>query len=422
MIAEIISIGDELLIGETVNNNAAFMGRLLLQCNVDVRWQTVTGDNVEDIVSAFENAWKRSTLILTTGGLGPTHDDMTKDALCRFFKTVPAFHPEIVDEVRERFRSRGKTMPEIVENQGLIPEGATLIRNEIGSAFGIRFDRDGRTLISMPGVPLEMKRMMTDAIVPAIERIGAKQCILVEHIRTAGLFESQLVTRFRQLDAVRELVDVAVLPKPTGVELRFTAKAPERNAATLRMAEAVQKVRNDLEQWIVSVGEHTMEDIVAELLIAGRGTVSTAESCTGGLVAHRLTNIPGSSAYMKGGVVSYSNDVKRSLLDVPPSLLDSHGAVSADVAEKMASGVKERMQTDYGLATTGIAGPGGGTEDKPVGLVYIAVAGPDGVSSERHHYPMDRILNKERFATAALDLLRRTLIQARRMSPGGRTQ
>ncbi|HPQ38820.1 MAG TPA: nicotinamide-nucleotide amidohydrolase family protein, partial [bacterium] len=286
----------------------------------------------------------------------------------------------------------------------------TLIRNEIGSAFGIRFDRDGRTVIAMPGVPLEMERMMQSAIIPDIEQSMTRGTILIERIRTAGLFESQLVTRFSQLDAVRAVADVAVLPKPTGVELRFTVKAPDRIAADHRMAHALRMVQEDLSPWIVSIGEQTMEDVIAGMLTSAGRTVATAESCTGGLVAHRLTNVPGSSAYMRGGIVSYSNDVKSQSLGVPADLIESLGAVSAAVAEAMASGVRERMAADYGVATTGIAGPGGGSDAKPVGTVYVAVAGPAGVTSECHHYPMDRKLNKERFATAALDLLRRALI------------
>ncbi|MCD4653991.1 competence/damage-inducible protein A [bacterium] len=406
---EIISVGDELLIGETVNNNAAFMGRLLFETGVDVQWHTVVGDVEEKIVSAIKTAWNRADLILMTGGLGPTHDDITKDALCNFFNVEYKFHIDIVDEVRARFVTRGREMPEIVRNQGMIPAGASLIRNEIGSAFGIQFDRQGKTLIAMPGVPTEMRKMMKDSVIPFVRQITGSETIRMQRIKTAGIIESQLVTNFKQLDSVRKLVKVAVLPKATGVELRFTAFANDPKEAESLINRSVQMAQEDIGSFIVSIGDESIENTVARLLINDGLTISTAESCTGGLVAHLLTNVPGSSAYMVGSIVSYSNRIKTDFVGVSEQLIELYGAVSAQVAEAMASGIRQKMKTDWGLATTGIAGPAGGSSNKPVGLVYVAVSGPEGTTHEKHCFPKGRIQNKQRFATAALDLLRKKM-------------
>lgn len=405
MRAEILSIGDELLVGQTVNNNAAFIGRLLSESNVDVQWLTSVGDNLDRMLAAIENAWKRADLILTTGGLGPTHDDITKDALCRFFGVEYTFHEDIVREIQVRFDARGIEMPEIVRNQGMIPDGAELIRNEVGSAFGIRFRRDDRILIAMPGVPFEMERMMVDSVIPYLKTLTGKSTVLIRKIRTAGIIESKLVTEFRRLETVRSLADVAVLPKITGVDLRLTVKSDDRADAARRMNEAERITGEDIGEWIVTFGEETMEEMLGRELTCRNQTLATAESCTGGLISDRLTNVPGCSTYYVGGIVSYDNHVKQQLLGVPGSVLEQHGAVSAEVAEAMATGIRNLLKTDWSVATTGIAGPGGATVLKPVGLAFVAVAGPDGVLSDRIQFNVSRELNKQRFAQTALNLL-----------------
>ncbi len=411
MIAEILSVGDELLIGRTVNNNAAFMGKLLAATGIETQWLTSVGDQMERLVSAIETAWNRVDIVLMTGGLGPTHDDITKDALCRFFNVDMTFHPEIVAEMKTRYKAREMEMPKIVNNQGLIPAGAELIRNELGSAFGLIFNRNGKVLIALPGVPFEMERMMVDSVIPFLKRFSGEHTILMKSIRTAGIIESKLVTEFRRLDEVRQLAGVAVLPKLTGVELRLTVSHDSREQAHQIMERAVRITREDIGQWIVAVGDVMLEDVIGAALTHMNMTVSVAESCTGGLVANRLTNTPGSSKYFIGGAVCYSNEIKHSLLNVPAELLNSYGAVSAEVAEAMAEGVRKRMKTDYGVATTGIAGPGGATEKKPVGLAFVAVAGPNGVVSEKVLFNVDRQHNKKRFAQASLNLLWKQLPQ-----------
>ncbi|MBN1879849.1 competence/damage-inducible protein A [bacterium] len=411
MKAEIVSIGDELLVGQTVNNNAAFIGRLMSEINVDVQWLTSVGDNLERMQSALEAAWNRVDLVLTTGGLGPTHDDITKDALCRFFGVDYTFHTEIVDEIKSRFDARGMEMPDIVRNQGLIPTGAELIRNELGSAFGIRFQRAGKVLIAMPGVPFEMERMMTDSVVPYIRTLTGDDTILIRKIKTTGIIESKLVTVFKRLNDVRALADVAVLPKVTGVELRLTVRSLDPDDARIRMNSALSMTQEDIGEWIVAVGEDTLEEILGRELSSRGYTVSVAESCTGGLLADRLTSVPGSSRYFMGGIVSYSNEIKEKILGVPETLLDKAGAVSVEVAEAMAAGIRDAMKTDFGVSTTGIAGPGGGTPSKPVGLAFIAVAGPQGIVSDRVMFNINREMNKQRFAQAALNLLRRKLLK-----------
>jgi nicotinamide-nucleotide amidase len=403
--AEILSVGDELLIGRTVNNNAAFMGRLLAETGIETHWLTSVGDDMERLVSAIETAWERVDIVLMTGGLGPTHDDITKDALCRFFGVDMTFHSEIIAEMKTRYKTRDMDMPDIVNNQGLIPVGAELIRNELGSAFGLLFKRDVKILIALPGVPFEMEPMMVDSVIPFLKRFSGEHTILMQTIRTTGIIESKLVTEFCRLDEVRQLAGVAVLPKVTGVELRLTVRNDSREEACRIMERAVAITREDIGQWIVAVGDALIEDVLCDALSRAGMTVATAESCTGGLVADMLTNVPGSSKYFSGGVICYSNRLKQELLGVPAELLDEYGAVSAGVAETMAAGVRNQIKSDYGVATTGIAGPGGATDKKPVGMAFVAVAGPNGVVSEKVVFNVNRKLNKTRFAQAALNLL-----------------
>lgn len=409
MKAEILSIGDELLVGRTVNNNAAFIGRLLTEISIDVQWLSSVGDHPERIVGAIETAWNRADIILMTGGLGPTHDDITKAALCRFFGVDYEYHDEIVEEVFARYRKRGIEMPEIVKNQGLIPAGAKLFRNEHGSAFGICYKKDDKVLVAMPGVPFEMERMMVNAVIPFLKTIGNTQTILMQPIRTAGIFESRLVTSFPRLEIVRSLAEVAVLPSVTGVELRLTVRDDNREEAERRMQQALAITQEDIGEWIVTVGDESIEKIVVAELRRLKLTVATAESCTGGLVGDMLTDVTRSSKCFLGGVISYSNTVKREWLGVPKNLLDDYGAVSAEVARAMAEGVRTRMKTTFGVSTTGIAGPGGATETKPVGLAYVAVASPTHTVHEKVLFNINRRMNKQRFAVAALNLLRKTL-------------
>lgn len=411
MRAEILTIGDEILIGDTLNSNAAYIGKALSSINIDVTRHLVVGDDMPEMLTALGEAWNRSDLVLVTGGLGPTHDDITKDALCQFFQTDYEYHADIVEEIERWMEARGKKMPDRVRNQGLIPRGATRIRNSIGSAEGIRFDRDGKTLIAMPGVPLEMQRMVVDTIVPSLSGEKPAEYILMRRIKTFGLFESQLVEKFSALDSIRENVKVAILPRITGVELRFTATASSEEAVKSLITDAEAKAFNDLGDNIYGTDDQTLESRVIDELIRRNRTVSTAESCTGGLVASILTDVPGSSACFQGSVVTYSNALKISILGVSQQVIEAEGAVSKEVAEAMAKGVRLKLGTDYGLATTGIAGPGGGTSEKPVGLVHIAVAGPRGVTHNRLAYPMNRQLNKQGFACAVLNLLLRELLR-----------
>ncbi len=409
MKAEILSIGDELLVGRTVNNNAAFMGRLLTEISVDVQWLSSVADHLDRIVGALETAWNRADIILMTGGLGPTHDDITKDALCRFFGVKYEYHEDIVEEVFSRYRKRGIEMPEIVKNQGLIPAGAELFRNEHGSAFGICFRKNGKILVAMPGVPFEMERMMIDSVIPFLKTQAGNLTILMQPIKTAGIFESKLVTSFPRLETVRKLADVAVLPSVLGVEVRLTVRDDNKAEAERRMQQALKITQEDIGEWIVTLGDESMEEIVVSELRRLKMTVSTAESCTGGLVGDMLTNVTRSSKCFIGGVISYSNIVKQEWLGVSGDKLDEYGAVSAEVARAMAEGVRNRMKTDFGVSTTGIAGPGGATKTKPLGLAYVAVASSKGTSHEKILFNINRRLNKQRFAIAALNLLRKTL-------------
>lgn len=413
MTCELISIGDELLIGQTINTNAAWIGQKLSEIGVELRWITTVGDDAEDLRSALDLAMGRVDLVITTGGLGPTHDDITKQVVTEYFGGGYVFRPEILERIRKAFERRGFEMPEVNEEQARVPKKAEIIPNPVGSAPGFIFRRNGKTCIVLPGVPAEMKAMMTETVLPMLEKVGGGRKIIHRNLHTTGVPESALYQKVGDLTPIRQTVRVAFLPKFTGVDIRLTAVADTREECLGRIRRAEEWLLPSLGEAFYGVDDQTLEGVVAELLFEQRKTLAVAESCTGGLLAHRLTNISGSSNYFERGLITYSNRSKIELLGVPEEVIATHGAVSRETAEAMARGVRERSGTDLGLSTTGIAGPTGGTPTKPVGLIYIGIASAEGVQVEKHQFTKDRLLNKERGAQAALDLLRRHLLRAR---------
>ncbi len=410
MHAEIISIGDELISGKTINSNAAWMGRQLLLIGVPVLQVTTVGDDEAMILEALATAERRSQIIFLTGGLGPTHDDITRTVLCRYFQCELILNPVVLDQIRERFRHRGLPLAKSNESQAMVPKAAQVIYNRQGTAPGYHFERSGRHVYVMPGVPHEMQGMMSESILPEIRARQTGRFIESKIFCTIGIAESMLYEKIGNPAEIERWAKMAFLPAPSGVQVRLIAQGTSADEARKKLEQAAARVLERAGRYIYADHESTLEQVVAELLTQRQATVAVAESCTGGLIAHKLTGIAGSSAYFERGVVCYSNRSKTELLHVPAAMIEQHGAVSEQVAAAMAENVRRIAGVDYGIATTGIAGPGGGSDDKPVGLVFIGAADKTGSQWERHIFSGERWLNKERFANSALNLLRKKIL------------
>ncbi len=417
--AEIISIGDELLIGQTINTNAGWIGRELALNGIRCTRVRTIGDDKAEILDSLAST--RSDVILITGGLGPTKDDITKHTLCEFFGTRLVRNSEVEERIAEMFTSMGREPLEENLSQADLPEKCTVIPNLRGTASGMWFDLGtDRVTVSMPGVPYEMQAMMRNMILPMLLDRFHPPTIIHRTILTTGLGESQLAKRIADwedgLEADR--IKLAYLPSPGLVKLRLSKYANEDAAAA---AESVDRKVNELRSLIPSLifgeGEDRLEKVVGRALKERGHTLSLAESCTGGRISSLITSVPGSSAYYTGGVVSYANAVKMEELGIPADMLRLEGAVSKAVVEKMAIGVRSALRTDWSIATSGIAGPDGGTADRPVGTVWMAVAGPQGVISVVGHFSGTRDLVIERSSLAALNMLRKALLDVQIRKP-----
>ncbi|HQV73889.1 MAG TPA: CinA family nicotinamide mononucleotide deamidase-related protein [Flavobacteriales bacterium] len=417
--ATIISIGDELLIGQTINTNAGWIGMQLGLVGVRAKRVVTIGDERQEIMDALGEA--DTDIVLITGGLGPTKDDITKHTLCEFFGTTLEKHPEIEENILAFFTSIGREPLEVNRAQADLPASCTVIPNTRGTASGMWFDTakqkaptaKAKVYVSMPGVPGEMKRMMLDTVLPEIQRSFLPPHIVHRTILTTGMGESHLAQRIEGWEdsLSAERIKLAYLPSPGTVKLRLSAYAEtDPEAAIHRINSKVEELHGLIPELIFGEGEQRMQQVVGDLLKANGQTLALAESCTGGYVSHLITSVPGSSAYYTGGVVSYANAVKMEELGIPSDMLELNGAVSQPVAEKMATGVRTALRTDWSISITGIAGPDGGTLEKPVGTVWMAVAGPDGVWSKCEHFIGSRGAVIQRSALASLDMLRKRLL------------
>ncbi len=419
MKAFIISIGEEMLIGQTVNTNAAWMASALNDIGVEADEIRVITDDREDIHRTLKDGMDSCSLVLITGGLGPTRDDVTRDVLCRFFKSELVLNHQVLDDITAYLKDRGRTVSDLNLDQAMVPDKTEIIRNPFGTAPGFWF-RAGKThCIAMPGVPYEMKEMMGKHVLPALEDMGRKQYILHKTVLTHGIGESDLARKLAGWeDSLPEDIQLAYLPSTGIVKLRLTVKGRRMEKLKKMIGDEVNKLRKLIPQYIWGYDEDTLEGVVGGMLKEQGHTLSTAESCTGGYIAHRITGIPGSSAYYAGSVVAYDNRIKEEMLHVDHGLLQKHGAVSRETAEAMAKGIRKTLKTTYGVGVTGIAGPGGSTDAKPVGTVWVAVAAPgDEVTSKKYQFGDKRERNILRAGNAALDMLR--VVLAGNRAPGG---
>ena len=395
----LVTIGAELLNGARTNTNAAWIGQNVISVGGAIDWHMTVNDEKNTIESALDEVPTSIDVVLCTGGLGPTHDDITSSVLYDYFGAKPEFDEQYWQLLTKKFAARDQVIPDINRNQAMKPDIGEVIPNPIGSARGLHLSNKSYHLFAMPGVPAEMKSMMTDTILPWIES-RSKSKIHVTVMRTTGIMESVLYEKVQGILDDYPQINVAFLPRFTGVDIRLTTS--DKNTLN-RLVDQISPV---IQKYHFGGEGVELEDVVGSLLIKNRKTIATAESCTGGLIGDRLTNISGSSLYYKGGIVAYSNSVKEKTIGVKKETLDSAGSVSEETALEMARGIRNKLNADIGLSTTGIAGPKGGTKEKPVGLVYIAISYDRGEKVYRFTFTPYRKTNKLMTSQAALNITR----------------
>lgn len=408
--AEIISIGDELLIGQVVNTNATWIASELNKNGIEVGRITAIKDSGSEISEALEKS--REDIVILTGGLGPTKDDITKGVLCNYFNSKLIFHTPTFENIKSLFGKRNYPLTQVNKNQALIPDNCYPLFNKYGTAPGMWFETGEKVVISLPGVPFEMKSLVTNELIPKLKQNFNLKNIIHRTIMTIGVGESMLAEKISDWENnLPPHIKLAYLPQPGIVRLRLSTYNSNNELASSEIESYITKLKDIIPDKIFGFDDVSLEQVVGNLLSEKGKTLATAESCTGGYIAHLITSISGSSDYFKGSVVSYANDVKINQLNVAPSDIDVHGAVSKEVVEQMAIGGRKLLNTSYCLATSGIAGPNGGTEDKPVGYVWIALATSESVSSKQYQFGEHRGRNIHRSALAALNMLRKELIK-----------
>ncbi len=408
---EVIVIGNEVTSGLIEEKNSRYIGRRAMQLGWECTRVTSIGDDAKTITECLGESLSRVDWIVLTGGLGATHDDITKKVLADLFECGWKSDAKVKKMLERLFHIRGKEVPHYAYSQTEVPDEAEVLYNEKGTAPGLLFKRNNQHVFALPGVPLEMEYLFEKYIVPSLEGSG-KHKICHRMLHTAGITESALWQKFGPVDPLERWVKVASLPSHLGVKIRLSAEGEEDSDIWHRLDQAESLLRESVGHYIFGVDGETLEYVAGVLLKSRNENLAVAESCTGGLIGSRLTNISGSSSYFLEGMITYSNQAKIQRLGVPANLIGQHGAVSQQVAEAMAQGIRQVSGAHWGVAVTGIAGPTGGTPDKPVGLTYIAVSGADKTHAEKFLFHQDRVRNKERAAQAALNMLRLRLLEA----------
>lgn len=408
--AELITIGDEILIGQTIDTNSAWMGERLNMIGIAVEQISSIPDRRERIMEALDEAAERADLILITGGLGPTKDDVTKQTLCEYFETRLVLRVDVLKRIESYFEARGKEMLESNVLQAHLPESATVIENPFGTASGMWFEKGEKVFVSMPGVPYEMKSMMERTLLNMFREHYTQDTIDHYTIMTQGIGESFLAEKI--VDWEQSIYDagysLAYLPSPGIVKLRISGIG--KKDADSFLTQKAKEIEERFPQYVYGKQGEGLEEVLGHLLSTKGYTLSTAESCTGGFMAHRITSVPGSSQYYMGSVVAYDNRIKTGHLGVDPKLIRDHGAVSEEVVKAMALGVQEKFETDFSIATSGVAGPSGGSDEKPVGTVWIGIATPDHVFAEKFQFGQHRERTILKTTLTAMNLLRREVL------------
>ncbi len=410
--AEVITIGDELLYGQTLDTNTQWMGQELNRVGIKISRKMAIGDRREDILSALDEAQQRADIILITGGLGPTKDDITKTTLADYFNCPIAIHPQALADLKALFAQRNYPLTALNEQQAALPEKCEMVPNAMGTAPGMWFEQAGKVFVSMPGVPYEMRAMMTATVLPRLQETFALPVIFHQMIQTVGIGESWLSEKIADWEsALPEHIRLAYLPSFGKVKLRLTATGDNLLDLEEDVAAQTKAVEPLIAKCIFGYGDISLEEAIGRDLLSAGKTLALAESCTGGFVAHRITSVPGSSRYFRGGLIPYDNALKIDPLGVEEATLRQHGAVSEATVRAMAENVRKLLGADVGLATSGIAGPGGGTPEKPVGTIWIALADASTTVAKKLTLGNDRLVNIERTNVAVLNLLRQHLNQ-----------
>jgi len=408
MRAEIIAVGSELLTPYRVDTNSLFLTDELNRIGIRVVHKAVVGDTPEEMRSSFRHALGRADVVVSTGGLGPTDDDRTRQTVAELLGRKLHTDEGILQRIRERFRRYNRAMPEINARQALVPEGATVLPNARGSAPGLWIESGGHIVILLPGVPMELHALFEKEVKPRLLQLGLTERLFTRDLRIVGLPESEVEQRVSPLYALYPETETTILAAPTGIQLHPSIWSNDAGSAENMLEEISERMALALGEYLYTTRGETLEQVVGRVLTENRATIAVAESCTGGMLAERLTNMPGSSAYFQGGVVCYSNELKTSLVGVPPDMIENTGAVSSEVALALADGIRRRAGATLGVGVTGIAGPGGGSPEKPVGLVHVGIADEQGSREKAFRFPYgDRDRIRQQAAQAALDAVRR---------------
>lgn len=412
MKAEIITIGDELLIGQVVDTNSAWMGEVLNQIGIKINRITSISDNRDEIINTLKEASQRAQLILITGGLGPTNDDITKKTLAEFFRVNMRFDEKAFEDVVHLFSIRGRELSAINRMQAEVPENCITLYNKVGTAPGMWFDEKDVVFVSMPGVPYEMKYLMEKEVIPRVKKRFNTPYIVHSTVLTFGIGESFLADKIAAFEnALPDIIKLAYLPSAGSVRLRLSGTGDNEQELNNLIRQLTNELSSLIPEYIYGFEKDELPKVVGELLKSKGLTLATAESCSGGFMAHLITSIPGSSAYYMGSSVTYSNESKTELLNIPSSLIEQHGAVSEPVVLAMVESAKKLFNVDCAIATTGIAGPGGGTPEKPVGTVWVGVSTPDETKAYLLKLGDNRLRTIEIAALSGLNLLRKELLK-----------
>ncbi len=412
MKAEIITIGDEILIGQIVDTNSAWIAEQFNIHGIEIFQITSVHDDKKHILEAIQNAAEKVDIVVLTGGLGPTKDDITKNTLCEYFGSKLVLHEPTLEHIKNRFVKRNIDINKLNRDQALVPDNCTVLYNHVGTAPGMWFEKDDTIFVSLPGVPFEMKYIIENEVLPRLEKTGKTKAIYHKTILTQGIPESMLAIRIEDFENnLPANVKLAYLPSPMSVRLRLSATGDDKNELEKLVEAEAEKLQQIIPEAIYGYGNETMAEAIGKMLLPQRKTLAVAESCTGGLVSHLVTSVPGCSAWYKGSVTAYSNEVKEKILGVKTETLINFGAVSEETACEMATGAKKVLNADFAVATTGIAGPDGGTPEKPVGTVWIAVATEKTVKVKKFTFGDNRERNILRSGQTALQFLRQVIME-----------
>lgn len=412
VIAEVITIGDEILYGQIVDTNSQWISAELDKAGIKIVQKTTIGDTEEQILLALKTAEQRADIILITGGLGPTNDDLTKPCLAKYFNSKLVMNKEALKNLQSIYDKLGREISDLNRKQAELPEACEMIPNKMGSASGMWFDKGDKTFISMPGVPHEMKRMMSDTIIEKLQHKYHTPVIYHKLIKTVGIGESDLSEKIEKWEKnLPENIKLAYLPSLSQVKLRLTAFGNDKSELVKQVDDQIKELMKIASKYIFGYDKDELAEVVGQMLKNSNRNIAVAESCTGGYISHLITSIPGSSAYFRGGITPYQNDVKINMLGVNPETIFEHGAVSEQTVTEMANNVRKLYHTDFGLATSGIAGPGGATPEKPVGTIWIAVSDGKVTKTKLLKLWKDREFNIKTTAIALLNLMRIRLLE-----------